>query len=61
VRSGELIGRERRVGPSGEVDPDGGIVYTAGEVRLTGDPDTGLVTSFTVHGTLTDVCGDLTG
>lgn len=47
------------VGPSGEVDPDGGIVYIVGQLRFTTDPDTFAVNSFTVDGTITDVCADL--
>jgi hypothetical protein len=49
------------VGPSGEVDPDGGMVYIVGQLRFTVDPDTFALTSFTVNGAMTDVCADLGG
>jgi hypothetical protein len=47
------------VGPSGEVDEDGGLVNIVGRVRYTMDPDTFALTSFTVRGTMTDVCAEL--
>jgi hypothetical protein len=47
------------VGPSGEVDPDGGLVNIVGQLRYTADPETFAITSFTVRGTLTDVCADV--
>ena len=44
------------VGPSGEVDMDGGIVHVVGQLRYVGDPETFAITSLTVAGTVTDVC-----
>ncbi len=44
------------VGPSGEVDPDGGLVRVVGQLSYTMDPDTGAITSMNVRGTLTDMC-----
>ena len=47
------------VGPSGEVDPDGGMVQIVGELRTVMDPDTFAITSFTTRGIVTDLCADL--
>ena len=47
------------VGPSGEVDPDGGIVHIVGRLDMVADPDTFAITSFQVSGRLTDVCAAL--
>ena len=62
---GEMSGRFQwliapgDVGPSGEVDPDGGLVQIAGRLRVAFDSETFAVTSFTMRGTLTDLCADL--
>jgi hypothetical protein len=47
------------VGPSGEVDPDGGLVHIVGRLELVADPETFAITSFQVSGRLTDVCAAL--
>ena len=47
------------VGPSGEVDMDGGIVHIVGRLRYVADPETFAITSLTVQGRVTDVCAAL--
>jgi hypothetical protein len=47
------------VGPSGEIDEDGGLVSIVGHLRYTMDPDTFALTSFALSGTMTDVCAQL--
>jgi hypothetical protein len=44
------------VGPSGDVDPDGGLVRVVGQLSYTMDPETGAITSMSVRGELTDMC-----
>ncbi|HEY5275234.1 MAG TPA: hypothetical protein VIK38_01640 [Coriobacteriia bacterium] len=46
------------VGPSGVV-PDGAFLHIVGHLRYTLDPETFAVTSFSVRGTVTDICADL--
>ncbi len=45
-------------GPSG-VEPDGAFLHIVGQLRYTLDPETFAVTSFSVHGTVNDICADL--
>jgi len=47
------------VGPSGQVDPDGALVFVVGRLSYTSDPDTFAITSMDVRGTLTDMCAVL--
>ena len=49
------------VGPSGEVDEDGGFVSIVGHLRYTMDPDTFALTSFAASGTVNDICAQLAG
>jgi len=45
-------------GPSG-VEPDGAFLHIVGHLRYTLDPETFAITSFSVHGTVNDICADL--
>ena len=45
-------------GPSG-VDPDGAFLHIVGHLRYTLDPETFAITSFSVRGTVNDICADL--
>ena len=45
-------------GPSG-VDPDGAFLHIVGHLRYTLDPETSAITSFSVHGTVNDICAEL--
>ncbi len=45
-------------GPSG-VDPDGAFLHIVGHLRYTLDADTFAITSFSVDGTVNDICAEL--
>lgn len=47
------------VGPSGEVDPDGGLIHVVGRLHYVADPETFAITSLTIDGRVTDVCDAL--
>jgi hypothetical protein len=48
-------------GPSGEVGYPGALFGVVGDARGTVDPDTGVVTSFSLDGQTTDLCALLSG
>jgi hypothetical protein len=48
-------------GPSGEVEEPGELLSVIGHQQFTVDPDTGVITSYSLDGRATDLCSLLSG